>query len=211
MMSLLAVVFVIFCIVVTAELLWRQKVIRTEQSRKLVHIGVGVFASTWGFFLTQNQIILLAGLLFVVVLFSRIFNIFGSIHKVSRRTLGELFFPLGIALTALLAGSSWVFMAAMLHVGVADGLAALMGVNYVDKHGYKVFGQQKTVVGSVVFAIASLAIVVMTMLASPELTANVVVLLAVPLLSTFAENVALFGSDDVVVPVVVALVMNLFI
>lgn len=63
----------IFCIVVFAEILWRSKILRSEHSRKLVHILVGTFAAFWGFFLDNNQILLLAAAMFLVVLTSRFF------------------------------------------------------------------------------------------------------------------------------------------
>jgi dolichol kinase len=151
MSMLLAVLATVFLIVVLAEIFWRTKIFGPEQSRKLVHVGVGTFASTWGFILEDKQIVFIAGAMFLVVLASRVLGVFGSIHSVSRKTWGELFFPLGIASAALLADSPWIYMAAVLHVSIADGLAALIGRKYIKKHGYKVFKQQKTVVGTLVF------------------------------------------------------------
>jgi phytol kinase len=205
---LLEVVLGIFMIVVFAEILWRTKILEGELSRKLIHILVGSFAASWGFFLEDTQIYLLAGAMFLVVLLSRLLGVFQSIHSVSRKTWGELFFPLGIAASALLSDSPWVFMAAVLHVGLADGLAAVVGSRYIKKHGYKVFKQQKTVVGTLVFFNASVFIILLTILFAADLQGNVLIILLVPLMATVIENIAHYGADDVLVPVVVTLLLG---
>lgn len=208
MSQLLGVVLGIFVIVVSAELLWRAKILRSEFSRKLIHILVGCFAATWGFFLTDNQIYLLAGAMFLVVMLSRLLGIFQSIHSVSRKTWGELFFPLGIAAAALLTDSPWVFLAAVLHVGIADGLAAVFGSRYIKRYGYKVFKHQKTIVGTLVFFNASVVIITLSILFATELQGNFLVVLLVPLIATVIENIAQYGTDDLLVPVTVSLLLS---
>ncbi len=203
MLILLLTVFVIFVIVVLAEVLWRAKILEGEYSRKLIHILVGTFAATWGFFLNDQQILMLVAAMFAVVLVSRFAGLFASIHSVKRKTWGELFFPLGIAATALLTNSPWIFLAALLHVSLADGLAALIGRKYVKKNGYRVFGQQKTTVGTLTFLNASIFIILTVMVFEPGLPVSLVFALLVPVIATIAENVAIYGSDDLLIPIVV--------
>lgn len=198
----------IFLILVVAEMLWRAKLLEAEHSRKLVHIVVGTFAATWAFYMQDQQIVLLAGAMFLVVVISRLLGIFSSIHSVKRKTWGELFFPIGIALSALLTDSPWIFLAAILHVSLADGLAAVVGRRYVRTHGYKVLGQQKTLVGSLAFFNASLFIVISIVLLVPELQFIPIVLLLVPALATAAENLGLYGSDDLLVPLIVTVLLT---
>lgn len=208
MLALLQAVLAIFFVLVFAEILWRLKILESEHSRKLVHILVGTFAATWAFYLDISQILLLSAAMFLVVLVSRLLGIFSAIHSVKRKTWGELFFPLGIALCALLADSPWVFMAAILHVSIADGLAAIIGRRYIRSHGYKVLGQQKTWVGSLAFFNTSLLIVIAVVLLVPELQFLPVVMLLVPVLATAAENLGLYGSDDLLVPLIVTLLLT---
>ena len=198
----------IFLILVVAEVLWRAKLLEAEHSRKLVHIVVGTFAASWAFYMNDQQIVLLAGAMFLVVVISRLLGIFSSIHSVKRKTWGELFFPVGIALSALLTDSPWIFLAAILHVSLADGLAAVVGRRYVRTHGYKVLGQQKTLVGSLAFFNASLFIVISIVLLVPELQFIPIVLLLVPALATAAENLGLYGSDDLLVPLIVTVLLT---
>lgn len=208
MILLLQTAAAIFLILVVAEVLWRAKLLEAEHSRKLVHIVVGTFAATWAFYMQDQQILLLAGAMFLVVVISRLLGIFSSIHSVKRKTWGELFFPIGIALSALLTDSPWIFLAAILHVSLADGLAAVVGRRYVRTHGYKVLGQQKTLVGSLAFFNASLFIVISIVLLVPELQLIPTVLLLVPALATAAENLGLYGSDDLLVPLIVTVLLT---
>jgi phytol kinase len=210
MTILLQTVLIIFAIVALAEILWRAKLLESEYSRKLIHILVGTFAATWGFFLDDRQIILLACAMFTVVLVSRFLGLFSSIHSVKRKTWGELFFPLGIAGCAVLTDSPWIFAAALLHVSLADGLAALIGKRYITKHGYKIFKQQKTLVGTLVFFNASVVITLCAVLFEPELQGNVAVIMLVPLLATAAENIGIYGADDLLVPIVVTVMLMSF-
>ncbi|MBA3758095.1 hypothetical protein H0X10_00465 [Candidatus Saccharibacteria bacterium] len=203
LIPLLLPIIVIFIVIIVTEALWRAKILRNEPARKLVHILVGTFVASWAFFLDDKSIVLLAVAMFAVVLISRTFGIFRSIHSVTRKTWGELFFPLGIVACALLTDSPWIFAAAMLHVSIADGLAAVVGVKYHRKYGYKVFHQQKTSVGTLTFFNASLFITLATVLLAPELQGNLLIIVLVPLASTLAENLTPYGADDLLVPLTV--------
>jgi dolichol kinase len=208
METLLKTILAIGAIVMFSEYLWRKNYLRGEASRKLVHILTGTFVAFWAFYMDDGQILTLSALLFLIVLASRFFGFFHSIHKVSRKTWGELFFPLGIASAALLTDSPWIFMAAMLHVGIADGLAALLGIRYIRKHGYKVFKQQKTIVGTLTFFNASIFITLATMLLASDLQVNLVVVLLVPLMTTAVENLGQYGTDDLLVPLTVTMLLS---
>lgn len=207
--QLIFTVVAIFSLLILAEGLWWLRVIRNEASRKLVHIGIGVFAGTWSFYLTDNQIYILALAMFIVVATSKFLNIFKSIHSVTRKTWGELFFPIGIAAAAYLTVSPWLMLAAMLHVGLADGFAALIGRRYARTHAYRVFNQEKTIVGTLVFYNISIAVTTFALLAT-GFDGGIIVLLLVPLLATAAENFGIYGSDDLLVPVFVAGLMSYF-
>lgn len=208
MFALAQVVLIVFVIVMAAELLWRTKKLNSEQSRKVIHISVGTFAATWAFYLNDQQILLLSLAMLAVVLVSRALGIFASIHSVKRKTLGEIFFPLGIMACALLTDSPWIYMAALLHVSIADGLAALIGSRHIRKHGYKILGHQKTVVGTLIFFNMSVLITLLTVYAAPELRVGFVMPILIPLLTTLAENIGFYGADDLVLPL---LVTGLFI
>lgn len=201
----------IFCILIASEFLWRTKFVKhAETSRKFVHILTGVFVSFWPFFMPTWQIQLLCGAMLTVVIVSKKLHIFASIHKVGRQTYGELLFPLGIFLAATFANSDWIFTAAVLHLSLADGVAAVVGVRHLKRFSYNMFGQSKTVIGTFAFYIVSLlitlALVIFDMAEYSDMAQMMVLWL--PIATTLLENVAVYGTDNVLLPLFVVAVLN---
>jgi dolichol kinase len=190
-----------------AEYLWRIKRYHSEITRKFVHITVGSFAAFWPWFLSWTQIELLALAFLVVIILSRLFSIFSSIHLIGRKTIGEIFFALAIGGTALITHDRYIFMAALLHLSIADGFAAIVGTNLGKRFRYSVFGQRKSLVGTLTFLICSIAILSVYFTLSHR--APLPTLVWLPLVATLLENVGIRGSDNVLVPLVVAVMLRL--
>ncbi|HSW99322.1 MAG TPA: hypothetical protein VLF71_05830 [Candidatus Saccharimonadales bacterium] len=206
MWSVVAVA-VIFVIVIFAEYLSRYKGVHSELTRKLVHILVGAFVAFWPFFLSWRQIQVLSLLFLATVIWSIKFNIFSSIHAVSRNRVGEVCFALVIGILALITSKDWVFTAAMLHLSIADGLAAICGLAWGDGTTYKIMGRTKSIVGSLAFFFTSVAIMI-CYAAFSHLGYGGVTLVWLPVAATIAENVSGEGTDNMVVPLLVALVLT---
>ncbi len=192
-------------ILVVSEYFWRKKKARGEIARKFVHIIAGTFMASWGFYLDVRQIQILSAILFIGVLMSKYLSIFQSVHNIARKTWGEAFFALSIGLCATLAPNPWVYAAAVLHVSLADGLAAVIGTKYCKRSGYTVFGQYKSVVGTVTFYLVSACIVtwLITQSSAGIDTQAWAIILWLPLLATISENIAVNGLDNIAVPMVV--------
>jgi len=206
-MGTIAAVAVVFLILVLAEYLSRYKGIHSELTRKLVHVLVGVFVAFWPFFLSWRQIQLLSVLFLAGVLISIKLNVFNSIHAVSRNTVGEILFAMVIGILAFISTNQWVFAAAMLHLSIADGLAAVIGLAYGQHNSYRVLGQTKSIAGSLAFFFASLAIMFWYASFSGS-SYGLVSALILPIVATFAEIVSGEGADNLVIPLLVALVLT---
>lgn len=201
----------IAAILLLSEFLWHTSIFKkAETPRKLVHIATGIFIAFWPLFMSFAWIQVLSVVLFAVVFVSKRFHIFRSVHSVDRPTYGELMFPLGVFVAATFADSGWVYMAAVLHLSVADGLAALVGVYFWPRYGYRVFGQPKTIVGTAVFYVTSLALIAATMYIDPAAYGQnvLLVLMLLPVATTFVENVAIFGTDNLFVPIIVIALLD---
>lgn len=201
------VILVTFCILVCAEYLSRAKQIHAELTRKFVHVAVGTFVAFWPFFLSWRQIQLLSLAFFLVVVVSIKLNIFGAIHAVKRGITGELLFAVAIGLLATISSNEWIFMAAMLHLSLADGVAALVGLGWGDSNTYKVLGREKSVAGSVAFLITSFAILAVYGIFAHSST-SLLTLVWLPFVATAAENVAIQGTDNLILPMLVAMVLT---
>lgn len=197
-------------IIVLAELLRTKKLISNEASRKTMHIIHGLVVASWAFIANYSFIIVAESLFLLVVLLARRFNIMKPLRSINRKSWGEMFFPLGVIVIALIAPSKWVFLAAMLHLGIADALAALVGRRF-QKGKYYVFGQTKTIVGTGVFYAISLMIIFWlvhfnhTGYVAPNALFS---LLFIPLVATLAENYSVYGSDNLSIPILVVCCLN---
>jgi len=201
------VVIVIFGILLLSEYLSRAKGVHSELTRKLVHIAVGMFVAFWPFFLSWRQIQLLSLAFLVIVLISVKLDIFRSIHAVKRNAVGEVMFAMVIGLLAFISTSPWVFMAAMLHLSLADGMAAIVGLLWGEGNSYKVFGHVKSLAGSLAFFFTSLCIVLVYAMFSGEPYSGTTIII-LPVMATIAENLAVNGTDNLVIPLLVALVLT---
>ncbi|GAC1388012.1 MAG: SEC59/DGK1/VTE5 family protein [Candidatus Saccharimonadales bacterium] len=200
----------IFLLIISSEYLCRKKKLRIEWTRKIIHVGVGVLVAFWPFFTTFRSVQYLAAAFLIVVIVSRKLHIFRSIHNVKRTTLGEVFYPIGIGISALLTTNKYVFAGAILHLSIADGLAAVVGISYGKRQQYRVGAMTKSYIGTTSFIAISFMITFWVLTHVPIHHALMLpLLILVPLLSAMVENIAPFGSDDICVPVAVIAVFEL--
>src|SRR5882672_10979681 len=196
----------VFLILLVAERLARKTSMHSELTRKFVHMAVGTFVAFWPFFLSWRQIELLSAGFLIVILVSIKFTIFRSIHTVPRKAIGEVLFATVIGFLALISSSEWIFMVAMLHLSLGDGVAAIAGLIWGDGNQYKVFGKVKSLAGSGAFLVISVLIMV-SYVAFSDASANIISLAIVPVLAMITENVAVNGTDNLIMPVLVALIL----
>jgi len=200
-------VLIVFCLLIAAEYASRAKRIHAELTRKFVHMTVGSFVAFWPFFLTWHEIELLSLAFFVVVAMSVKFNVFRSIHAVQRNMTGELLFAVTIGLLALISHNQWIFMAAMLNLSLGDGMAAIVGTLWGGGNQYKIFGRTKSRIGTGAFFVTAVVISLFYVAVGPA-HADITVLLLVPIIATLSENVAVYGTDNLVMPLLLALVLS---
>lgn len=193
----------------TEGLLMKHRVASPELSRKIVHMVHGLVIATGPFFVTYKTIILVECFLLATAIVAKRLGWFKGLSAVNRLSWGELAFPLGVIVSALMAPPAWVFAVAMLHVGLADAVAALVGKNY-GKHPFKVFGQKKSLEGSSAFFIVSGLTMILLLTAAPmDIAIHMSLVLVVPFASTLAEAATPFGLDNFVIPVVVVALLSL--
>jgi phytol kinase len=206
MLFLILTILAVFVLLVGSEAWWRRQTVHGEFSRKFVHITVGSFVAFWPFFLSWRQIELLSVAFLIVVAVSKYLRIFQAIHSVQRPTWGELFFAVSVGLVALATHDKWIYAAALLQMSLADGLAAVIGVHYGNRLKYLIFGHAKSVVGTITFFIVSLGIL-LAIGHWGNMPLGFHYALVISVLATALENLAVFGSDNLLVPLLVALML----
>lgn len=178
-----------------------------EFTRKFIHITVGTFAAFWPFFISWRNVELLSSFLFIGILWSHYQKKYKSIHSVARKTWGDIFFAMSIGMVALFSQSEWVYAAALLHMSLADGFAALVGKVFGHGNRYKVFGYYKSVAGSLTFFVLSFFILLIFGMGH-GLHSSWTILLWMPLVATGLENLGVAGVDNLLVPLFIAVLIS---
>jgi phytol kinase len=204
-MALLITVAATFFLLVFNEFWFRKRGVRGELSRKFVHITVGSFAALWPLFLSWDQIRLLSVAFLIVVAASKYFGIFKAIHSVQRPTWGEVFFAVVAGTLTLITHSKGIYAAALLQMSLADGLAAIIGVRY-GKHKYYVLRHTKSLEGTAAFFVTSVVILVGFSMYSHHLAPVTIGLIAAA--AAAIENIGIRGSDNLLVPLAVAMLLR---
>lgn len=208
MLELVISTAIALVVVAYAEGYFGTKRYSPEVARKMVHVAHGLAAATWPFFVSMKVIIIAETIFILAATVARKFNLFHDLRSVYRLTWGEFFFPLGVIVVALLNPNEWIFAAAMLHLGLADAAAAVVGTRF-GKHPYNVLGHRKSLEGSLAFWVVSFVITLWVVMATPFGVNNLpLLLLVLPILATAAENVGVLGMDNLFIPVLVTIVLQ---
>lgn len=200
----------IFLILLLNEYLWRAKLLRGEAARKFMHILIGVWGAFWPFYMSWGEIRIIGLTAVGFILIMRLTPYFKSVFDVSRKTWGDVIGPGTIVLLTLFEPSVWVYTAAVLHIALADGFAAIAGTKYGKKNQYRIIGNTKSLVGTAVFWMISFGI-----LAAGATFSQVGLQgLTLPLLvwvsagAAYLENISPYGFDNFFVPMLIFAVLE---
>jgi dolichol kinase len=200
----LITIFIALCL---NELYWRKRNKHNELNRKLVHILVGTFSAFWPFFLSFQTIKYLSLAYLSVVIISKHFGLFKSIHQVERHTLGEVFFAISVGLLAFITNNKWLYATSLLQMSLADGLAAVVGTKYGKSNQYKINGSTKSIIGTLTFFVTSLSLLIVFHLLG-HLSFSYFYLLLVSLIAAIIENISIQGLDNLLVPLIVLILIK---
>ena len=202
----------VFALLLLAETLSRQKILKGENQRKLSHISIGTFIAFWPWLISWRAIQVISVTMLIVVLANRRLEIFRSINGHRRGEYGDTFLAVAILLCSLLTTTKIFFTLAILNVALADGLAAVVGIKYGSPWRYKVLNQMKTVIGSMAFWFISVCILGVGILFAHDIigfAAYAALLLALPPVLVILENLSGYGLDNITIPVAVLLALHM--
>jgi phytol kinase len=179
-----------------------------ELVRKLLHIGMGVFALSFPLLFTAAwQAVLLCGasvgLLWAIRRVTWLNQRFGAVlGNVRRRSHGEMYFALGItALFCLARHSILLYTAPLLILTFADAVAALVGKQF-GRHRFVSVGSTKSLEGS--FAFFSVTIIttlsLLVFVAALPLAHALLMAMVLALGLTLLEACAGRGVDNLLLP-----------
>lgn len=180
-----------------------------ELQRKSVHMGMGlitlgfpwIFSDTWPVVLLA--LLAVAGLLGMKWIGPLKTRFGGALHGVERSSLGEIYFPLAVALLFILAGEIPVlYVVPMLVLTLADAVAAIIGIRY-GSHPFSTSEGHKSAEGSLAFFLTAFGSTLLPVLIMTDVPAGKVIIgsLVIGLLVMLFEAISVGGLDNLFIPV----------
>jgi dolichol kinase len=213
MLAVIVCILGLAFLLLLTELLATRKILKGEYLRKFFHITAGTFIAFWPWLVSWRSIQILSVLMLGVMLANRFFGLSSYHGKIRRVTYGDMFFAVAILICSFVTTNKIFFALAILEVALADGLAAVAGISIGKRWEYKVFGYTKTVIGTMVFWIVTVEILTAGVLAAHDLFSYqdyFYLLLLMPPLLTILENLAVFGIDNLIIPLLTIAILRMF-
>lgn len=203
----------VFAVLGAAEGLRRAFRLPVEFTRKVVHIGVGMWAWGTAALFTNKWFAVIPPAAFVVLNYiSYRRTLFAAMETEDKSNLGTVYFPIAFAVIILLFFdiSKPFMVAALMPMTWGDAFAAIVGKRY-GRHHYALFGSRRSMEGSAAMFVFSLLGAAITFLAfGAQLDVAIALGLALALFATLAEAISLAGLDNLLVPASSVLVYLLF-
>ncbi len=182
--------------------------LESEDSRKIVHVSSLLTVCTWPFFLENYGIYIICILFILINIYTKKAGMFKAVHTVSRATIGAEILPVGIMISTFffLPENRTSFIYGILIVCFSDLMAELVGKK-LKFYEYKIFGQKKSLGGSIAFFISTFLITsgMLIYLGTDIIISHVMI---ISVLLCLVEAVHTFGLDNFTLPVVSSIVFN---
>ncbi len=185
----------------SVEAATRRWKILADDSRRIAHVSSALVAASLPVFMAFGSVVVLSVGFIAVMVVAKRMDLFPAVHSVDRSTLGEVYFPLGVALTAALVPERLPYAYGVLVMGVSDAAASYAG----QRHGhlaYRVFSASKTWLGSAVFGATTVVITAVALgLSGHRALPAAALSAALAIVLTAVEGVSGGGVDNAVLPV----------
>jgi phytol kinase len=194
----------------------------TEFTRKLVHIGAGMWIWVILLLFDHWQLAIIPTATFII--FNAIFlryHVFSAMDPKEGATRGTVYFAISCTLLLFIFHTGWeqgfprgfeyYAMAGIMAMTWGDAFSAIIGKRF-GKHSYKVPGSKKhrrTFEGSLAglgftFAAVSITLAIMSSLTLPLILIGGLI---AAIVATLLEAISPSGSDNLMVPIAVAIVL----
>ena len=206
----------VFGVIAVAELLRRFAGRSLDFTRKFIHIGVGMWIVGTVFLFENCYLALVPPLTFTII--NAISYWRGTIKAMEtgdRSNLGTIYFPISFAVIIYCFwGMPVPMVASMMPMTWGDAQAALVGRRY-GFHRYTVFGQTRSVEGSVAMLLwswipTSLALFILPLVLGTPTISPLLALIyggATAVVCTLVEALSPWGIDNLTIPLAAMLVL----
>jgi phytol kinase len=190
------------CLLVAVEIAFVRG-LGPEVTRQIAHVAGAASVAVLPLFLRLSEIVLIAVFFTGVLVWTRARHLLSGVHGVHRATVGALVFPAGLLLAVLLGWEHWGAIAyAALVLAIADPAAAIVGSRFKSV-GWSVIGGQKTLAGSLTFAMVAVVIALVIGAAAGDV--RFLTAVGAALVLAFVEGSLGYGLDNIPVPATASL------
>jgi dolichol kinase len=200
--AVLITAFAQSCLLVAVEIAFRRG-LGPEVTRQIAHVAGAASVAVLPLFLRLPEIVGIAVFFTGVLVWTRARHLLNGVHGVHRVTLGALVFPAGLLLAVLLGwGHRGAIAYAALVVAIADPVAAIVGRRFRSM-GWSVIGGEKTLAGSLAFAMV--AVVIGLVIGAGAGEVRFLATFGAALVLALVEGSLGYGLDNIPVPAVASL------
>ncbi|MBL7748983.1 MAG: phosphatidate cytidylyltransferase [Chitinophagaceae bacterium] len=188
----------------------------TEQSRKFLHVAGGFMCLLFpGCFTSHWWVLGLTAVAFIILLITYKRKLLPQVHETKRSSVGSVLFPIPIYacfLIAELQQDDLFFYLPVSLLAISDTAAETGGALWGDR-SIKFFNGQKTLAGSFCFLVTAILVSIGWLYIGFHLPLADAILagLAISIAATIAELLTLHGWDNLSIPAVTILLLQLMI
>ncbi|MDD4570746.1 MAG: DUF92 domain-containing protein [Tepidanaerobacteraceae bacterium] len=208
---IISMIFVVL-VLIASEVIRRIGSFSTEFTRKFIHIGVSHWWIVAMCYIKDIRYAIIPPIIFVLLnYFSYKKDLIKSMERGKDSSdLGTVYFPISLIILILLTwdggflGSDLKYLGALgaLTMGYGDGFAAIIGQNFGSRK-YKVFGNEKSLEGSIGMFLFSFMVTTIILSNSIGLDINNVrISFVVAVIAALTEALTPFGFDNLTVPII---------
>lgn len=193
--------------------------ISAELSRKGVHIGMGLVCLSFPWIFQEPwPVVVLAILAVVGLAAARLLpilrrNVGSVLGGVERRSLGEFYFPIAVAIVFVLAqGNTILYIIPVLTLTIADSVGALVGVRYGFAR-YQTDEGLKSAEGSIAFFTAAFLTchVPLLLYSQTGRVETLLIGLIAGILVMLLEAISWRGQDNLIIPIGMFILLKLYL
>ena len=189
--------------------------IEVEYTRKFVHIFTGLISLFFPIYIKNLPDLLILCLSFLVIVgLSKKYNLLQSVNAIRRSSRGSILFPIVVIICFIFQyyKDSYVyFFIPILTLALADPAAAYFGSKF-PKGRFSIFGNKKSMSGSMAFLIVALLISIFSFYLRENTFTISAILISITMasLATIGEAISIKGYDNIVIPITCIGVLLIF-
>jgi len=210
MIALFVTITIYIVLYVFIEVAKRKFLVENAFSRNVAHVSTGILSFFLPYYLMPSQIVVLMLLIAGLLFYTKRARLLPGIHVTGRKSFGEIYYPLGIGVSALvcLPGNIVSFQFGIWILTLSDTLAGMIGGRFGGKK-ISFWSKEKTVKGTLSFFIMTFIISGYYFFIIGKF--NMVEIFLLTFILTFIEFILVSGLDNLVLPVLASSLFMLLV